>query len=209
MDDLEMDNQMNSGIKVWDIGVRLFHWSLVLFYTIAYISEDNELIHVYAGYVVLGLIAFRVVWGLIGTKYARFSNFIYGKRETINYFKSLFTRNPKRFLGHNPVGGWMILAMLVSILLVSWTGLELYADEGKGPLTGTSVEIFGMVHADGDEESHEDEESRESVWEEIHESLANLTLLLVFMHVAGVIVSSIFHRENLVKSMITGYKKPE
>ncbi len=197
-----MEYQKNSEIKIWDIGVRVFHWSLVLFYTVAYISEDVELIHVYAGYVVLGLIAFRVVWGLIGTKYARFSNFIFGKPETINYVKSLFTRNPKRFLGHNPAGGWMILAMLISLLLVSWTGLEMYADAGKGPLAGTSVEIFDKAYANGDEESHE------SAWEEIHESMANLTLLLVFVHIAGVIVSSIVHRENLVKSMITGYKKP-
>lgn len=174
---------------------------MVLFFTIAYISEDIELIHVYVGYVVLGLIAFRVVWGLIGTKYARFSNFIYGKFETINYIKSLFSKNPKRFLGHNPAGGWMILAMLISISLVSWTGLELYADAGKGPLAGIAVELFETAQANGDKESSE------SVWEDIHESIANLTLLLIFVHVAGVIVSSIIHRENLIKSMITGYKK--
>lgn len=201
MDDFRMENQRGSEIKVWDIGVRSFHWSLILFSTIAYISEDIELIHVYVGYVVLGLIAFRVVWGLIGTKYARFSNFIYGKFETINYVKSLFSKNPKRFLGHNPAGGWMILAMLISISLVSWTGLELYAGAGKGPLAGIAVELFETAQANGDKESSE------SVWEDIHESTANLTLLLIFVHVAGVIVSSIIHRENLVKSMITGYKK--
>lgn len=201
MDDFRMENQKNSEIKVWDIGVRSFHWSLVLFFTIAYISEDIELIHVYVGYVVLGLIAFRVVWGLIGTKYARFSNFIYGKFETINYVKSLFSKNPKRFLGHNPAGGWMILAMLISVSLVSWTGLELYADAGKGPLAGIAVELFETAQANGDKESSE------SVWEDIHESIANLTLLLIFVHVAGVIVSSIIHRENLIKSMITGCKK--
>jgi cytochrome b len=158
----------------------------VLFYTIAYISEDIELIHVYAGYVVLGLILFRVLWGLIGTKYARFNNFIYGKKVALAYFKSLFTKNPRHYIGHNPIAGWMILALLIA---------------DKGPLAEVNVELISEVYAD------DDGEKSESIWEEIHEGVANLTLLLVCIHVAGVLLSSMIHGENLIRSMITGYKK--
>jgi cytochrome b len=198
-----LEEQEDPQIKVWDIGVRIFHWSLVLFYTIAYISEDIELIHVYAGYVVLGLILFRVLWGLIGTKYARFKNFIFGKKVAFVYLKSLFTKKPKYYIGHNPIAGWMILALLIAIFLVAWTGLLLYADVGKGPLAEANVELIAGAYAD------DDGEQSESIWEEIHEGLANLTLLLVCVHVAGVLPSSIIHGENLIRSMITGYKKSE
>ena len=196
-----LEEQESLQIKVWDIGVRLFHWALVLFYTIAYLSEDIELIHVYAGYVVLGLILFRVLWGLIGTKYARFSNFIYGKNAAFVYLKSLFTKKPKHYIGHNPIASWMILALLITIFLVAWTGLHLYADAGKGPLAEANVELNSVAYAD------DDGEQSESIWEELHEGLANLTLLLVCVHVAGVLLSSIIHGENLIRSMITGYKK--
>jgi cytochrome b len=196
-----LEEQENPQIKVWDISVRIFHWSLVLFYTIAYLSEDIELIHVYTGYVVLGLILFRVLWGLIGTKYARFSNFIYGKNAAFVYLKSLFTMKPKHYIGHNPIAGWMILALLVTIFSVAWTGLQLYADSGKGPLAEVNVELISETYSD------DDREQSESIWEEIHEGLASLTLLLVCIHVTGVILSSMIHGENLVRSMITGYKK--
>jgi cytochrome b len=196
-----LEEQESPQIEVWDIGVRIFHWSLVLFYTIAYISEDIELIHVYAGYVVLGLIFFRVLWGLIGTKYARFNNFIYGKKAALAYLKSLLTKQPKRYIGHNPIAGWMILALLITIFLVTWTGMELYADDGKGPLAAGNIELISEVYAD------DDGEQSESIWEEIHEGLASLTLLLICVHVAGVLLSSMIHGENLIRSMITGYKK--
>ena len=196
-----LETQNNPQIKVWDVGVRIFHWSLVLFFTIAYISEDIELIHVYAGYVVLGLILFRVLWGLIGTKYARFNNFIYGKKAALVYLKSLFTMKPKHYIGHNPIAGWMILALLITIFLISLSGLQLYADAGKGPLAGVNIELISKAYAD------DERDKSESIWEEIHESLASLTLLLICVHVAGALLSSMIHSENLIKSMITGYKK--
>jgi cytochrome b len=188
-------------IKVWDIAVRVFHWSLVLCFAIAYISEDIELIHVYAGYLVLGLISFRVLWGLIGTHHARFSNFIRGKQVTLAYLKSLLTTRPQHYVGHNPAAGWMILALLVRLFLLTWSGMQLYADDGKGPLAQINIEIIAQAHAD------DDRDKADSFWEPIHESLANLTLLLVIIHVAGVAVSSLIHRENMVRSMITGYKR--
>ena len=196
-----LEAQENYQIKVWDIGGRLFHWSLVLFYTIAYISEDIEHIHVYAGYVVLGLILFRVLWGLIGNKYARFNVFISGKKVAFVYLKSLLTKKPKHYIEHNPIAGWIILALLIIIFLVAWTGLLLYADAGKGPLAEVNVELISRVYAD------DDGEQSESIWEEIHEGLASLTLLLVCVHVAEVLLSNIIHGENLIRSMITGYKK--
>ena len=195
-----METQENPQIKVWDIGVRLFHWSLVLFFTIAYISEDIELVHVYAGYVVSGLILFRLLWGLIGSKYARFGNFIYGKKTALVYLRSLFTKQPQHYIGHNPIAGWMIITLLISISLVTWSGMELYAADGKGPLTNVTVEFISTANAD------DDGEKVDSIWEEIHESLANLTLVFIFVHVAGVVLSSLIHRENLVRSMISGYK---
>ena len=95
----------------------------------------------------------------------------------------------------------MILALLITIFLVTWTGLELYADDGKGPLAAGNIELISEVYAD------DDGEQSESIWEEIHEGLASLTLLLICVHVAGVLLSSMIHGENLIRSMITGYKK--
>ena len=93
----------------------------------------------------------------------------------------------------------MILALLITIFLVAWTGLQLYADAGKGPLAGTNVELIFEIYADDGGKS-------ESIWEEIHEGLASLTLLLVCIHIVGVLLSSLIHGENLIRSMITGYK---
>jgi cytochrome b len=206
-------------IRVWDPLVRVFHWSLVATFTLAYFTgEEESLVHVYAGYVVAGLLAFRVVWGFVGTRYARFSNFLYSPRRTVQYLKGLFSGTPEHFTGHNPAGGWMIIMLLVSLLLTSYTGLKVYGLEGHGPLADGGLEI-GLVttaYADDDEdeehgehEGHEDgeeESEAEEFWEEVHEFFANFTVLLVLVHVAGVIVASRQHRENLVRAMITGNK---
>ena len=111
-----MNDMKQSGtIQVWDIAVRIFHWSLVLAYAIAWLTEDFEEPHEIAGYVVLGLISFRVVWGFIGTKHARFSDFIYAPASIVQYLKSLLTTHPKHYLGHNPAGGAMIILLLLSL----------------------------------------------------------------------------------------------
>ena len=97
---------MNKNIRVWDPLVRIFHWSLVLAFTVAYVTGDDEnSVHVYAGYAVLGLISFRVFWGLVGSKYALFSDFIYSPTTVFRYLKGLFSCNPKHYIGHNPAGG--------------------------------------------------------------------------------------------------------
>jgi cytochrome b len=197
---------------VWDILVRVFHWSLVLFFSIAYLSgEEESVIHVYSGYIILGLISLRIIWGVIGSKYARFSNFIYSREDVVTYLKSLLTRNPKHYMGHNPAGGWMVVALIIAVLTTTITGLKLYAvEEGLGPLAGNAIEMQLISSAYADDDGHhgdKHEDPMEEFWEELHEFAANLTLLLVLVHIAGVLVSSLLHRENLVRAMITGIKK--
>ena len=198
-------------VKVWDIAVRVFHWSLVVFYVVAYLSGEEAEdgggdLHALAGYVILGLICFRMVWGVIGTRYARFWNFIYSPHTTLTYLRSVLSGKPKHYIGHNPLGGWMVVLLLVSLMLAIWSGLEAYAVEGKGPLA-TNIEIIQTAYANGnDEHEHQGKREGDNIWEEIHEVFANLTLLLVILHISGVIFSSLVHRENLVRAMITGYK---
>lgn len=203
---------MSNRIKVWDVPVRIFHWSLVIFFFIAYFTGDDEsLLHIYSGYAVCLLIIFRLVWGVIGTKYARFSNFIYGPGETGRYIKSLLAGKPIHYIGHNPAGGWMVILLLISITLVSWSGLKVYAAEGYGPLASLELPVSGIAIADDDDDGNEDENGAESAaeefWEELHEVFSDFTLILVFIHIAGVAVSSYIHRENLPRAMVTGYKE--
>ena len=183
-------------VKVWDPLVRIFHWTLVIAFFIAYFTEDDLLkVHVWAGYTVLALVLWRLLWGVIGTRHARFTDFVCRPATVIQYLKSVIALHAKRYLGHNPAGGVMIIALLVALLLTTVSGLAVYgADQGVGPLAAwmTGVSEFG-----------------EDVLEGIHEFFANLTLILVFAHVAGVAVSSLLHRENLPRAMITGYKTAE
>ena len=178
-------------IKVWDPLVRIFHWSLVLFFVTAYLSEDDfENIHIYTGYAVSTLVGFRLIWGVIGPKYARFSNFVRPFSEISTYLKSLMTGNPQHYIGHNPAGGMMVVALLVALGATGFFGMALLAVEGGGPLAGTFIGNFN-----------------EDLLEELHEILANTSVLLVVLHVAGVLVSSLLHRENLVRAMFTGVKQ--
>ena len=195
-----------SRIKVWDRAVRIFHWLLVVLFALAYLSEDIETLHVYAGYGVLGLIGFRLVWGLIGSQYARFSDFIYGPAAVVRYARSLLSGKPIHYLGHNPIGGWMIVLLLLSLFGTCWSGLKLYAaEEGKGPLAGAPAIVASAWADEGEHGNGEGEE----FWEDVHEALTNLTLMLVFIHIAGVVVASRLHGENLARAMVTGYKEKQ
>ena len=188
-------------VYVWDPLVRIFHWSLVLFFTIAYLSEDEMALHELSGYIVLGLVGFRIIWGLIGPKYARFTNFVYGPFTIFRYIKSLSSQ-PKHYIGHNPAGGAMVIILLVMIAFTSWSGIEAHEAEGSEHAS-VSISFISVAQADDDE--HEGEEGDE-FWEEIHEAAANLTVFFIFLHIVGVFASSAIHNENLVKAMITGYK---
>lgn len=220
-------------VPVWDIAVRIFHWSLVLAYIVTWLTEDDmDELHAFAGYVVLGLICFRVVWGFIGTQHARFSDFVYSPEKIMQYLKSLMAASPEHYFGHNPAGGAMIILLLLSLFGATISGLKVYGVEGHGPMaqaenttivktaeTGTDGQPLPILAAlnpvsnayadDDDDEEHADGEENEAeeFWEEIHEFFANLSLLLVFIHVMGVAISSLLHKENLVRAMVTGRKQ--
>lgn len=196
---------MKNGIYVWDPLVRIFHWSLVLFFTIAYVTEDDLMeLHELAGYIVLGLVGFRVVWGIVGPKYARFTDFVYSPSTILAYVKSL-TSQPKHYLGHNPAGGAMVIVLLVMIALTSWTGIKAEEAEEMEHASRT-ISLINDAYAD-DDEHEEKNKGGDEFWEDIHEASANLTVFFVFLHIVGVFASSIIHRENLVRAMVTGYKQ--
>lgn len=173
---------MTNRILVWDVPIRLFHWLLAASFAGAYLTAETERyrdLHIAFGYTMLGLIAFRLLWGLIGTRYARFSSFAFGPAKVLAYLRSLFTRMPMRFTGHNPAGSWAIYGLLVLGVLSAASGYAAYEEIG------------------GD-------------WmRELHEGFANSMLVLVVFHVAGVVVSSLMHRENLIRAMLTGFKDGE
>lgn len=172
--------QDEATVRVWDPLVRVFHWSLVLSFALAWISADEwDDLHIWAGYAAAALIAFRVVWGLIGPRYARFSQFVRSPRAVTAYLKDLLAGREARYLGHNPAGGAMILLLLVSLAALCLTGWMYTIDAFWG----------------------------EEWVEEIHEALANLLLVLVGLHLAGVALASLKHHENLVRAMVTGRKR--
>ncbi len=206
-------------VKVWDPLVRIFHWSLVAAFATAYFTGDEDSpLHVYAGYAVIGLVLFRIVWGLIGTRHARFKDFVFRPSAVIGYAREFLTGQPKRFLGHNPLGGVMILLLLGSLLTTGVTGYLMLASDGKGgaqaeaaatpapAVTAPAGGIIASAYADDDGDQDGKHGENEGPLEDIHEFFANFTLFLVFLHVGGVLFSSLRHRENLVRAMITGRK---
>lgn len=200
-----MSNEM---VRVWDIFVRVFHWTLVASFFIAYVTEDEVMwLHELTGYIILLLVIARVTWGFVGTKYARFSNFLTTPGKAFAYLSDSLQGRSKRYLGHNPAGGMMVIILLIMLGLTSWTGILLDQQENHAS-NSVNISIIKSAHADSDEED-EDENEVDEFLEEIHEELANLTLLLIFIHVAGVIFSGTIHHENLVRSMFTGMKRKE
>lgn len=201
-------------VKVWDPVVRVFHWSLVAAFTIAYLSADEaSALHTWSGYAVLALVLFRILWGFIGSRHARFSDFIYSPSVILTYAKDTVFGGPKRYIGHNPLGGLMILFMLTSLLATGLTGLALEPEtEETAAFTPTDRAVAFITSAYADRGREEHEKERERGWEggeafeEIHEFFANLTLLLAFIHIAGVILESLVHGENLVRAMFSGRK---
>ena len=168
---------MERRILVWDVPTRLFHWLLALSFLGAFLTADSERLrnlHVAAGYGCMALILFRVLWGLIGTRHARFRSFLYGPREIFGYLRSIAAGSPRHYVGHNPVGG-------VAVLLLLGLGLA------------TAVSGWATLNEIGGD-----------ACEDLHEGLAISMLVLVCVHVAGVIASSVLHRENLVLGMVTG-----
>ena len=188
--------KQNSQVRVWDPLVRVFHWTLALAFVTAWITEDDWLdLHVPAGYTVLGLLLFRIVWGVIGTRHARFTDFVRSPATTLAYLRDVMAVRARRYLGHNPAGGAMVIALLASLAITTLSGLALYGyKEFSGPLADL---LYSAPDWLGDP------------LEDIHEFSANFTLLLILLHLAGVALTSLQHRENLVRSMFTGYKRQE
>ena len=187
-------------VKVWDIFVRFSHWAVALGFFIAYLTEDDLLtLHVWAGYLVGVLVVLRSAWGVVGPKHARFSDFIAGPRRVRAYLMKLASFRAPRHLGHSPAGGAMAIVLWLGLAAVVWSGLEVYAvEEGRGPLaslSAISVEAAASKGGGG------------SAWEEIHEVLSNLVMILVVLHLVGVLLALLVHRENLVRAMIDGRRR--
>jgi cytochrome b len=171
-------------VRVWDPLVRIAHWTLALSVLGAWICAELEgkaaAVHEWLGYAVLAILALRIAWGWIGTRYARFSQFVRSPRRTLAYAAALAAGTAPRYLGHNPLGGWMIVALVVTAAATALSGWLYVTDWFWG-----------------------------AEWlEETHEALANALLALAALHVAGVVFSGVRDGENLVRAMIDGRKRP-
>ena len=199
-------------INVWDPIIRIGHWTIVIAFFTAYFTGDDWMTqHTWAGYILFAVIVIRILWGFIGGQYARFTQFIYKPRTILTYLKNLIARKPQHYIGHNPAGGVMVIALLVCLLIATLSGMKLYAvEENKGPI----ATIQQMQSANSKMEANIEpnqkylvNEEDEEFWEEIHETFVNITLLLVFLHIGGIMISRIIDKENLLKAMFTGKKE--
>jgi len=200
--------QTSSDIQVWDPFVRIAHWTVALGFFVAYLTEDARQVHIWAGYVVGFLIVARVVWGFIGTRHARFVDFVSGPVTASHYLWDLTRGRAKRYIGHSPAGGAMVIALLVSLAATVSTGLIGYAQEGGGPLAPLYAETLSAGARTFTGEENEGGNRRdENIVSELHGAIANVTLGLVVFHILGVILASFMHQENLASAMVTGRKR--
>ena len=171
---------MSTTIKVWDPLVRVLHWALAGCFLAAFLVEEGDTTHQWLGYATLGLVAIRMVWGFVGSRHARFIDWVRGPRAVARYLRERVTDRSQRRLGHNPAAAVMILSLLAGVVLVAATGW-----------LQTTDRFFGVE------------------WlEEVHELAAYGVLALVGIHVLAAVVESIHYRENLIASMIHGRKRP-
>jgi len=169
-----------ASVKVWDGFVRLFHWSVVAAFALAYATGDEiEKVHIAAGYTIAALLVLRVIWGFVGPRHARFANFVRPPREVLDNLRDAARMRSKRFLGHTPAGAAMIIALIAMLGGTCVTGVMM-----------TTSAYWGAKWV-----------------EELHGALANTTVALIALHIAGVLFVSFEHRENLVKAMVTGWKR--
>jgi cytochrome b len=169
-------------VKVWDPFVRLFHWALVGFFAFSFLTGDEwKDAHIVSGYIIGALVTFRVLWGLVGSEHARFSSFIYSPLTVLRFLADTAAMRAKRYLGHNPAGGAMVIALLLMISGIVATGYMMTTDA-----------YWGIEWV-----------------EDTHKVLVYSTLVLIGIHIAGVVLASLEHRENLVRAMITGRKRAE
>lgn len=180
-------------VKVWDGAVRIFHWALGAAVLAAFLtSEEDEWmpIHARVGLLVLGLVVFRILWGLWGSRHARFSDFVRTPRQVLAYLRGYMRGRPDRHLGHNPLGGVMVVAFIVVLIGMTATGVLLML----GPeWDGALAQVITKRDA--------------KALENLHEGLSGALLAMIGAHVAGVLLSSVLERQNLVLGMITGWKR--
>lgn len=211
-------------VRVWDPVVRIGHWLLVGGFAVAFLVEDDLLwLHSWAGYLVAAVVAVRVVWGFIGPRHARFTDFVTGPGRALAYLRALATGRAERHIGHSPAGGAMTVALLLALALTAFSGMATLAiEENQGPLapwmgaqaSPGETQFFALVmpaKADDDngDRNRDGREGgkKETLWKDAHELFANLTLALIIAHVAGVVLASLVHRENLARAMVTGMKR--
>lgn len=185
-----------SRIYVWDLPTRLFHWGLVALVAFQWLSGEleDELLefHLLGGYAVLALLGFRLLWGFAGSTYSRFSDFLRGIGPTLAYARALRDHAAPRYLGHNPLGAWMIVALLATLALMGITGLFASDDVmGGGPLRHLVSDQAGEVLT------------------ELHEGIFGVLQTLVVVHVASILAHRLFKGEDLVRPMLTGYKEED
>jgi cytochrome b len=200
---------------VWDPLERIGHWALVAAFAVAYFSAEEGsggpgTWHVWSGYLVGGIVVLRVLWGFVGSRHARFSDFIYGPVKILTYLRDLLLGRGRRYLGHSPAGGAMVIALLLCLAATVATGIIAYGEQGKGPLAASPVTDTTSAIGNGTEHPVQPEakgERTESVISEVHDLLANITVALVVGHILGVALASLVHRENLVLAMISGRKR--
>ena len=200
---------MSESMKVWDPLLRLFHWGLVVAFAIAWLtSEDSQSLHRVAGYAVVGLLAFRLIWGLVGSHYARFAQFIRGPSAMLGYVGDLARGRERRYIGHNPAGAVMAVVLLMTLSGTAYTGW-LLENPARQAVMPRPPQLVTQAFADeeGDQEGEGGAGDVGGPVKEVHEALANLLLLLVALHVGGVVYASFRHRENLVRAMVTGKKR--
>ena len=178
-------------IKVWDAGVRLFHWALVASAAAAYLTPQvNYGVHVQSGYLVLGLVCFRIFWGFAGGHHARFRNFPLHPAQVAGHLKGLVRGGARRYLGHNPAGSVMVLCLLAALAIAALSGIALDAAENRaGPLARTDLY------------QHED------LVAAVHHIASDAFIVLLILHLLGVAISSWRQRENLLLAMFTGHKR--
>ncbi len=181
-------------VRIWDLPTRLFHWLLVVLFAFSYISgeigDDMLRWHFLSGYAIMTLVLYRIVWGFVGSRTARFSDFIKGPGVTLHHLRDMFSTARSRDVGHNPLGGLMIVALLLLLLVQVITGL--FAQD-------RNLNFGPLALLVSDKTSH--------FLKEIHETTVNILLVLIGLHVAAVLFYLVFKRENLVVAMFSGEKQ--
>jgi cytochrome b len=181
-------------VQVWDLPVRAVHWALAVLFafqvTSAYLGGDWMRWHAYSGYAILTLVVFRVSWGFAGSRHARFAQFLASPAAVLRFLPQLASREPLPYVGHNPLAGWMVVALLVCLLLQAGSGL--FANDGagfEGPLARlVTLELSGALS-------------------QFHRANVKVLTVLIGLHVAAAIFHAVVRRENLIGAMLTGIKR--